>query len=233
MAKKEAVQTMFNEISHRYDLLNHLLSFGVDFWWRRKFVRTLGLKKPRSILDVATGTGDLAIAMNRLSPEKIVGIDIATQMIAIGKQKIEKKKLTGVIHLHAGDAEKIPYPENSFDAVTVAFGVRNFENLELGLAEMKRILKPGGTMQILEFSHPGTAPVKQLYNFYSRFIIPFIGRLISRNNAAYTYLPESVAKFPSGDDFISKLEKTGLKNNAYIPLTFGIASIYSGEKPID
>ncbi len=222
---------MFNEISGRYDFLNHFLSFGIDHWWRRKFVSVLSKKKPLLILDVATGTGDLAIAMRTLSPEKITGIDIASQMLDIGKIKIEKKKLTGKIIFLTGDAESIPFPDKSFDAVTVAFGVRNFENLEKGLLEMKRILKPGGTMQILEFSHPGSAPFKQIYRFYSRFIIPFFGKIISRNNQAYSYLPESVAAFPSGDDFIRILEKIGMENSSYISLTFGISSIYSGEKP--
>jgi len=222
---------MFNEISGRYDFLNHFLSFGIDHWWRRKFVSVLSKKKPLLILDVATGTGDLAIAMRTLSPEKITGIDIASQMLDIGKIKIEKKKLTGKIIFLTGDAESIPFPDKSFDAVTVAFGVRNFENLEKGLLEMKRILKPGGTMQILEFSHPGSAPFNQIYRFYSRFIIPFFGKIISRNNQAYSYLPESVAAFPSGDDFIRILEKIGMENSSYISLTFGISSIYSGEKP--
>ena len=231
MANKETVRTMFNEISGRYDFLNHFLSFGIDHWWRRKFVSVLSKKKPLLILDVATGTGDLAIAMRTLSPEKITGIDIASQMLDIGKIKIEKKKLTGKIIFLTGDAESIPFPDKSFDAVTVAFGVRNFENLEKGLLEMKRILKPGGTMQILEFSHPGSAPFKQIYRFYSRFIIPFFGKIISRNNQAYSYLPESVAAFPSGDDFIRILEKIGMENSSYISLTFGISSIYSGEKP--
>ena len=216
---------MFNEISGRYDFLNHFLSFGIDHWWRRKFVSVLSKKKPLLILDVATGTGDLAIAMRTLSPEKITGIDIASQMLDIGKIKIEKKKLTGKIIFLTGDAESIPFPDKSFDAVTVAFGVRNFENLEKGLLEMKRILKPGGTMQILEFSHPGSAPFKQIYRFYSRFIIPFFGKIISRNNQAYSYLPESVAAFPSGDDFIRILEKIGMENSSYISLTFGISSI--------
>ena len=222
---------MFNEISGRYDFLNHLLSFGIDHWWRRKFVKVLAQKKPRLILDVATGTGDLAIAMVTLSPEKIIGIDIASQMLDIGKMKIAKKKLTGQIIFESGDAESIPYPDEFFDAVTVAYGVRNFENLEKGLSEMKRVLKPGGTMQILEFSHPESMPFKQIYDFYSRFIIPFVGKAISKNITAYSYLPKSVAAFPSGGNFIKILERIGMKNNLYISLTFGISSIYFGEKP--
>jgi demethylmenaquinone methyltransferase / 2-methoxy-6-polyprenyl-1,4-benzoquinol methylase len=231
MAEKETVRKMFNEISNRYDFLNHFLSFGIDHWWRKKFVSVLSVKKPRIILDVATGTGDLAIALLALSPEKITGIDIASQMLEIGKKKIGKKSLNDKINFENGDAENIPFPDNFFDAVTVAFGVRNFENLEKGLSEMKRILKPGGTMQILEFSHPGSKPFKQIYQFYSRFIIPFVGKIISKNDQAYSYLPESVAKFPSGNDFLKIMEKIGMKNNSYISLTFGISSIYSGEKP--
>ena len=231
MANKEMVQTMFNEISDRYDFLNHFLSFGIDRRWRKKFVQVLAKKKPRLILDVATGTGDLAIAMVALSPEKIIGIDIASQMLDIGVKKIVKKKLTHLIFFEAGDAEAIPFPDESFDAVTVAYGVRNFENLEQGLSEMKRILKPGGTMQILEFSHPGSSPFKQIYKFYSKFIIPYVGRILSKNIKAYSYLPESVAAFPSGNDLIKIMEKIGMKNNSYLSLTFGISSIYSGEKP--
>ena len=231
MANKETVRSMFNDISGRYDFLNHFLSFGIDHWWRRKFVRVLSKKSPRLILDVATGTGDLAIAMRTLSPEKITGIDIATQMLDIGRIKIEKKKLTGKIIFQVGDAESIPFPDESFDAVTVAFGVRNFENLEKGLMEMKRILKPGGTMQILEFSHPGSAPFKQIFRFYSKYIISYFGKIISRNTQAYSYLPESVAAFSSGKDFIQILGKIGMKNCSYISLTFGISTIYSGEKP--
>lgn len=231
MAEKESVRTMFNEISGRYDFLNHFLSFGIDHWWRKQFVTVLAEKKPRLILDVATGTGDLAIAMVALSPEKIIGIDIANQMLDIGRKKIVKKKLTDQVFFESGDAETIPFPDEFFDAVTVAYGVRNFENLEKGLSEMKRVLKPGGIMQILEFSHPGSMPFKQIYEFYSRFIIPFVGKVISKNTTAYSYLPESVATFPSGKDFLIIMEKSGMKNTSYIPLTFGISSIYSGEKP--
>jgi len=230
MAKKETVRSMFNEISGRYDFLNHFLSFGIDHWWRKKFVKVLAKKNPRLILDVATGTGDLAIAMVTLSPEKIIGIDIASRMLDIGKQKIEKKKLTDRIIFESGDAETIPFPDEFFDAVTVAYGVRNFENLETGLSEMKRVLKPGGTMQILEFSHPGSRLFKQIYALYSRFIIPVVGKAISKNTKAYSYLPESVASFPSGRDFIRIMEKIGMRNTTYISLTFGVSTIYSGEK---
>lgn len=221
---------MFDEISGRYDFLNHFLSFGIDHWWRRKFVRILAKQRPGLILDVATGTGDLAIAMAALGPEKITGIDISDQMLAIGVTKVRKRRLTEMISFESGDAEAIPFADESFDAVTVAFGVRNFENLEKGLSEMKRILKPGGTMQILEFSHPGSTPFRQIYGLYSRFIIPFFGKIVSKNDQAYSYLPESVAAFPSGQDFIQIMEKTGMKNNSYLPLTFGISTIYSGEK---
>jgi demethylmenaquinone methyltransferase / 2-methoxy-6-polyprenyl-1,4-benzoquinol methylase len=231
MAEKEKVRKLFDDISGRYDFLNHFLSFGIDRRWRKKFVRVLAGSPPRRILDVATGTGDLAIAMAGMSPEKIVGIDISDRMMEIGKKKVEAKHFDRIIEFLQGDAESIPFPDSSFDAVTVAFGVRNFENLEKGLSEMKRILRPGGTMLILEFSHPETGAVRSLYRFYSKFIIPFIGRKISKNDQAYNYLPETIAAFPSGLDFIRIMEKAGMEKNTYISLTFGISTIYSGVKP--
>jgi demethylmenaquinone methyltransferase / 2-methoxy-6-polyprenyl-1,4-benzoquinol methylase len=230
MADKEVVRALFNDISPRYDFLNHFLSFGIDRRWRRKFVRVLSQSKPRRILDVATGTGDLAIAMAKLHPETIIGIDIAGRMLEIGRRKILRKTLDGIISFTEGDAESIPFPDNSFDAVTVAFGVRNYENLEKGLAEMKRILKPGGTMQILEFSRPGSWLLNPLYRFYSRVFIPNAGRIISRNPMAYQYLPDTIAAFPSGKDFIRIMEKIGMEKCSYISNTFGISSIYIGYK---
>lgn len=230
MPKKESVEKMFDEISGKYDFLNHFLSFGIDRLWRKRFVKLLEPVHPKQILDVATGTGDLAIAMLSLSPEKITGVDIAVQMLEIGRKKILKNNYDEIISFEPADAESLPFPENSFDAVTVSFGVRNFENLEKGLTEMKRVLKPGGTMQILEFSHPSSAPFKQLYRLYSRFFIPVAGKIISKNDQAYSYLPESVAAFPSGADFVNILEKCGLKNCTCTTLTFGISSIYSGKK---
>jgi demethylmenaquinone methyltransferase/2-methoxy-6-polyprenyl-1,4-benzoquinol methylase len=230
MKKKEQVQHMFNDISGRYDFLNHFLSLGVDYSWRRKFVRQLSQYNPRTVLDVATGTGDLAFAIRELQPEQVTGIDISSGMLAIARQKAVQRGGGDGIKFMEGDAENLGFPEASFDAVTVAFGVRNFEDLERGLSEMKRVLKPGGKMMILEFSHPDSFPMKQLYRFYSKYMIPFFGKIISGNNQAYSYLPESVAAFPSGNDFLSIMERTGMKNLARQPLTFGIATIYSGEK---
>ncbi len=221
---------MFDGIAPRYDLLNHLLSFGTDIRWRKRFVRLLEQKHPRNILDIATGTGDLALAMARLKPESITGIDISENMIALGREKVAKKKLSGIVTFIPGDAESIPFPEGSFDAVTVAFGARNFSDLRKGLSEMKRILGHGGTMMILEFSHPDKAPFRQLYRMYSSTVIPITGRLISRHKVAYNYLPETVRAFPSGRDFLEILEESGLKNCRSIPLTYGIATIYLGEK---
>ena len=229
-ASKEVVREMFDDISPKYDFLNHFLSFGIDRLWRRKLVRILASKKPSFILDVATGTADLAIAMAALKPQKITGIDISEKMLEVGREKVSAKGLVHMITLQAGDSEKIPFSDNSFDAITVAFGVRNYENLETGLQEMRRVLRPGGIMLILEFSHPHSFPMKQLYGFYSRFIIPFAGKLISGHSGAYRYLPESVAAFPSGKHFLDIMERTGLKKPEQIPLSMGIASIYSAEK---
>jgi demethylmenaquinone methyltransferase/2-methoxy-6-polyprenyl-1,4-benzoquinol methylase len=230
MSNKELVAKMFNDISGQYDFLNHFLSFGVDYRWRRKFVQQLGKYKPAAILDVATGTGDLAFAMTRLHPQQISGIDIADQMLDVARKKAVQYSEGNMIRFNHGDAEDIPFPENTFDAVTVAFGVRNYEHLEKGLKEMRRVLKPGGIMMILEFSHPRKAPFKQLYSFYSRFGIPLIGKMFSGNNQAYRYLPETVAAFPSGNDFISILKKCGMTETIQRPLTFGVATIYSAKK---
>ena len=230
MKKKEQVQHMFNDISGKYDFLNHFLSLGVDYSWRRKFVDQLSLYKPHHILDVATGTGDLAILISTLETNQITGIDIAGNMLSIAKRKVAQKQLQERITFKEGDAEDIPFPDELFDAVTVAFGVRNFEDLEKGLSEMRRVLKSGGVMMILEFSHPESFPWKQIYGFYSRHLIPVIGKMVSGNNRAYSYLPESVSAFPSGKDFLGILEKTGMKNVSLKSLTFGIATIYTAEK---
>jgi len=230
MKEKETVQKMFNDISSRYDFLNHFLSLGIDILWRKKFVRILSGYKPSRILDVATGTGDLAFCICSLRPDHVTGIDIAAGMLSIAREKAIRKGLKDTVEFLEADAENIPFPEGSFDAVTVAFGVRNFADLEKGLLEMKRILRPGGVMMILEFSHPSRAPWKQFYDFYSRKIIPFAGKLISGHREAYTYLPSSVAAFPSGADLIAILDATGLKNASFHTLTFGIATIYVAEK---
>jgi demethylmenaquinone methyltransferase / 2-methoxy-6-polyprenyl-1,4-benzoquinol methylase len=228
--KKEVVRVMFDDISPKYDFLNHFLSFGIDYLWRKKLVKVLESCRPQTVLDVATGTGDLAIAIASVKPQKIVGIDISEKMLEVGRQKLRIKGLDQMITLRRADAEKIPFSDNTFEAITVAFGVRNFENLELGLKEMRRVLRPGGVMLILEFSHPHAFPMKQLYGIYSRYIIPLMGRLISGNSKAYTYLPESVAAFPSGKKFIGILESQGMKNTKLIKLSMGIATIYSAEK---
>ena len=228
--KKETVRRMFDDISGKYDFLNHFFSFGIDHLWRKKLVRLLAPSKPLSILDVACGTGDLALSLARLRPQRIVGIDISEKMLEIGRQKISRKGQEPVIRLQQGDAEHIPFPDNTFDAVTVAFGVRNFDDLGLGLSEMRRVLKPGGCMLILEFSHPAAFPMKQLYGFYSHAVIPAVGRLISGSRTAYTYLPQSVDAFPSGKDFLEILDQRGLARVNQISLTGGIASVYTGEK---
>lgn len=229
-APKNDIRAMFNAISPRYDFLNHFLSFGTDRRWRKKLIKIVSEKHPRRILDVATGTGDVAIALAATKAEKIIGIDIAENMLDIARKKIASRYLVDVISMEKSDAENIPFSDDDFDIVTVAFGVRNFENLLKGLMEMRRVLKPGGILVILEFSHPGKFPVKQFYTLYSRFLIPFFGRIISGNHQAYRYLPESVSKFPSGKDFIGILQEAGLKNNTLISLSSGISTIYIGEK---
>jgi demethylmenaquinone methyltransferase / 2-methoxy-6-polyprenyl-1,4-benzoquinol methylase len=225
-----SVRNMFNEIAGKYDFLNHFLSFGIDRRWRKKLVKILAKRNPKRILDVATGTGDLAIAISKLNPDKITGIDIALNMLKVAEEKIAGLGLSGMISFAEGDSEHIPFSDSSFDAVTVAFGVRNYENLDRGLQEMRRVLVPGGSMLILEFSQPGSALMRGLYRFYSRTVIPVAGRLISKHSRAYTYLPESVAAFPSGEAFLAIMTRAGMKNTSAYPLTAGIATIYYGEK---
>lgn len=229
-SKKSQVAEMFNSISHRYDFLNHFLSMGIDILWRKKAIRLLKPYQPKIILDVATGTGDFALEALVLNPEKIIGVDISEGMLAHGVAKMKNKGVQHIIQLQKGDSEQLDFPENHFDAVIVAFGVRNFENLEIGLANIYRVLKPGKPLLILEFSKPKVFPVKQLYNFYFRFTLPLIGKLVSKDSSAYTYLPESVSAFPEREEFISILTKTGFTKCKHFPLTFGISSIYMGEK---
>ena len=229
-AKKEMVQSMFNNIAPKYDLLNHLLSAGIDKGWRRRVRRTLETDHPEIILDVATGTGDLAIELAKMAVKKIIGIDIAEDMLEIGRKKVVKKGLENTIELYPGDSENIQYDDNHFDAITVAFGVRNYENLEKGLGEMHRVLKPGKKVAILEFSKPATSPMKNLYHFYFNHILPTIGRMVSKDKSAYTYLPQSVAQFPENEDFIQVLLNVGFKNPTQKRLTFGIATLYVAEK---
>ncbi|MCE7993337.1 MAG: bifunctional demethylmenaquinone methyltransferase/2-methoxy-6-polyprenyl-1,4-benzoquinol methylase UbiE [Roseivirga sp.] len=228
--KKEQVAEMFNNISHRYDFLNHFLSLGIDILWRKKAIRLLKKDQPKQILDIATGTGDFAIEALALNPDKVIGVDISEGMLEQGKQKMKRKGLDHIIDMQMGDSEKLLFESNTFDAVIVSFGVRNFENLEKGLSDMFRVLKPGGKTVIIEFSRPRRFPMKQLYNFYFKSILPIIGKLVSKDQSAYTYLPESVEAFPDGKDFLTILEKVGFKSTECRPLTFGISSIYIGQK---
>jgi demethylmenaquinone methyltransferase / 2-methoxy-6-polyprenyl-1,4-benzoquinol methylase len=241
LGKKQQVAEMFDRIAFRYDFLNRFLSGGIDTYWRRSAIRELTSdrtteigKRPRAILDVATGTGDMAILMSRhLSPEKITGIDISTGMLEVGRQKITRLKLEGKVELLKGDSEAILFPNNSFDAITVAFGVRNFENLEKGLQEIERVLKPGGRLVVLEFSHPKTAGIRQLYDLYLRLVAPRIGKMVSSSREAYQYLNDSVKAFPEGGDFIGILNKNGYTHTRLKRLSLGICTIYTGEKAGD
>ncbi|MCB0664042.1 MAG: bifunctional demethylmenaquinone methyltransferase/2-methoxy-6-polyprenyl-1,4-benzoquinol methylase UbiE [Saprospiraceae bacterium] len=230
-SKKEQVGKMFDNIAPNYDLLNRLLSAGIDVYWRKKAIAKLKSKQPKVILDVATGTGDVAIEMvKQLKPDKIVGLDLANEMLEVGRKKIKKRELDQIIEMVQGDSENLPFQDNTFDAVTVAFGVRNFENLEQGLSEMHRVLKPGGQVVVLEFSKPKMPPFKQLYNFYFKNILPVVGRITSKDPKAYSYLYESVQAFPDGVRFEKILEKTGFKCTHTTALTLGICSIYYAEK---
>jgi demethylmenaquinone methyltransferase/2-methoxy-6-polyprenyl-1,4-benzoquinol methylase len=228
--KKQQVEEMFDSISGRYDFLNHFLSLGIDKGWRKKAINELTALKPKHILDVATGTADLALEALSLNPTKITGVDLSEGMLSMGRKKIELKKKSGIIELLKGDSEKLNFEANTFDACTVGFGVRNFENLELGLSEIYRVLKPGAKLVVLEFSKPKNFPVKQGYNFYFNTILPLWGRFISKDSTAYTYLPESVKHFPDGIEFTKVLEKIGFKQTTCKTLTFGICSIYTGLK---
>jgi demethylmenaquinone methyltransferase/2-methoxy-6-polyprenyl-1,4-benzoquinol methylase len=231
LPKKKQVAEMFDHIARRYDFLNRFLSGGADRYWRRKAVRELEPFHPKTILDVATGTGDLAVLMaRRLRPEKITGIDISEGMLGLGRQKIAKLRLNLPVSLQAGDSEAINCPGASFDAVTVAFGVRNFQNLEKGLQEMHRVLKPGGKLLILEFSKPRKGPFPALYKVYLRYIAPRIGSIVSGDPDAYQYLNDSVNAFPEGDVFTGILEKTGFINTYSKKLSLGICTIYCGTK---
>jgi demethylmenaquinone methyltransferase/2-methoxy-6-polyprenyl-1,4-benzoquinol methylase len=226
--KKDRVRAMFDNIAPRYDLLNRVLSAGIDQSWRRKAVGLLREDAPARVLDVATGTADLAIMAAERGAERVVGVDIAEEMLELGREKVRRKGLDERIILQQGDAEKLPFSDRQFDAALVAFGVRNFEELDRGLSEIGRVLRPGGRIVVLEFSKPRTFPVKQLYDFYGRRILPVVGRLVSGDPAAYTYLPESIRAFPDGDAFLSLLGAAGFNETRCVPLTFGIASIYTG-----
>lgn len=229
--KKSQVSSMFNNIAKYYDFLNRLLSLGIDKRWRKKAVAQLADSNPKVILDMATGTADLALeAKRQLSPEKIIGIDISVNMLEIGRKKILKGGSEDVIELIEGDSVDIPYDNDSFDAAMVAFGVRNFADVQAGLKEMIRVLRPGAMLMVLEFSRPSIFPFKQLFNFYFKYILPLIGRITSKDKKAYAYLYESVQAFPEGNDFLNLLENLGLKNTTCKKLTLGICSIYTATK---
>ena len=228
--KKEEVAEMFNNISKRYDFLNHFLSLGIDKIWRRKAVKELREIHPKRILDIATGTGDFALATLKVMPEEVVGMDISEGMLAVGKVKMRKKKVDHIVSMQLGDSENLPFEDDYFDAVTVGFGVRNFENLEKGLSEMLRVIRPEGKAIILEFSKPKNFPIKQVFGFYSKYFIPFFGKNISKDEKAYAYLPESVQAFPEGEEFKSILKKVGYTNVESKLVSGGIATIYIGRK---
>ena len=230
LGKKEQVAQMFDNISGNYDNLNRVISFGIDIKWRKKVLKIVSDTNPKIILDIATGTGDLAILMAQTNAEKIIGLDISAGMLEVGKKKVEEKKLSRVIDLVLGDSENIPFEDNYFDAITVGFGVRNFENMEKGFAEILRVLKPNGVFVILETSVPDKTPYKQGYKFYSKNILPIIGKLFSKDNSAYGYLSESAAAFPYGEALNNILRKIGFIDVVAMPQTFGVATIYSASK---
>lgn len=228
--KREQVGQMFDNIAPKYDFLNHFLSAGIDILWRKKAVRLLRPFAPKRILDIATGTGDLALEALSLKPDKIVGVDISEGMLAVGRQKIKERGVDHIIELRPGDSERLPLADNEFDAAIVSFGVRNFENLLAGLTDMHRVVRPGGVCMVLEFSRPRRFPFKQFYNFYTATAVPFFGKMVSKDTSAYAYLDESMKAFPDGPNFIQVFEKAGFRHTQWIPLSFGIASIYLGQK---
>jgi demethylmenaquinone methyltransferase/2-methoxy-6-polyprenyl-1,4-benzoquinol methylase len=230
-SKKQQVAAMFDDIAFKYDFLNRFLSAGIDIRWRKKAIQQIAALQPKKILDVATGTADVAIMASAiLKPEKIIGIDISDGMLEMGRKKVEKAGLKGIIELLNGDSETINFEDNSFDAVTVAFGVRNFQHLEKGLSEILRVLKPGGKLVVLEFSRPKMPGVKTMYNLYMKVICPNVGKLFSKNRNAYKYLDESIKKFPEGNNFTQILDNLGYSNTYCKPLSLGICSIYCGTK---
>lgn len=229
-SKKEQVANMFNNIAKTYDFLNHFLSLGIDIIWRKKAIKELQAIKPKLILDVATGTGDFAFEALSLNPDKIIGVDISQGMLDIADQKIAKRNLQSKFEVRLGDSEKLLFNNDTFDAVTVSFGVRNFENLDKGLSDIFRVLKTGGKVVILEFSNPKKFPIKQFYNFYSFKLLPVFGKVFSNDARAYTYLPESVKAFPDGDDFLLRLKTAGFQECKAKVLGLGICSIYTGLK---
>jgi len=230
LGKKQQIAKMFDTISNEYDDLNRVISFGIDIKWRKKVVQIISKKEPTNILDIATGTGDLAINLTQTNATQIIGLDISEGMLDVGRKKIAKKQLNNTIDMIVGDSENLPFDDNSFDAITVAFGVRNFENLEIGLAEILRVLKPKGIFVVLETSVPVKFPFKQGYYIYTKALLPLIGRLFSKDKSAYRYLSESASKFPYGQAFNNILNKTGFINSKALPQTFGVATIYTATK---
>ena len=230
LSKKEQIAQMFDTISENYDRLNRVISFGIDVKWRKKVLQIVTRSNPKTILDIATGTGDLAILMAQTKAPKIIGLDISAGMLEVGKKKIQYKNLSNTIEMVLADSEEMPFEDSYFDAITVAFGVRNFENLEKGLAEILRVLKPNGVFVILETSVPNKTPYKQGYTFYSKNILPIIGKLFSKDNVAYGYLSESAAAFPYGEALNNILRKIGFIEVKAMPQTFGVATIYSATK---
>ena len=230
LGKKEQVKQMFDTISGNYDGLNRVISFGIDVKWRKKVVRLVSEKSPEAIMDIATGTGDLAIALATTGAKRVVGLDISPGMLEVGKEKVSKKSLDSIIEMVLGDSENLAFENDTFDAITVAFGVRNFENLEKGLGEILRVLRPGGQFVVLETSVPTKFPYKQGYAFYTKYILPSIGKLFSKDRSAYKYLSESASVFPHGKDFNNILAKIGFIGIENMPQTFGVASIYVATK---
>ena len=230
LGKKEQVTAMFDNVSSNYDLLNRILTFGIDISWRKNVVKLVLERKAKNVLDIATGTGDLAIMMAKKNIDSITGLDISPGMLDIGKKKVSAEGLDKKVDMIIGDSEKLPFKNDCFDAITVAFGVRNFENLETGLAEIYRVLKPQGSFIVLETSQPSSMFVKQGFQFYSKYIIPNVGKLFSKDKNAYDYLPESAAAFPYGEAFNNILLKTGFNTSKVYPQTLGVATIYHAIK---
>ena len=230
LGKKEQVTKMFDQVSSNYDFLNRVLTFGIDISWRKNVVALVKEGKAEKVLDIATGTGDLAIMMAKTNINDVTGLDISPGMLNVGIQKVKDEGLSEKVDMVIGDSEQLPFDEGTFDAITVAFGVRNFEDLELGLKEIYRVLKPKGSLTVLETSQPTTFPVKQGFQFYSKFIIPTVGKLLSKDKSAYDYLPESAAAFPFGERFNNILLKTGFNSSKVYPQTLGVATIYHAIK---
>ena len=230
LGKKEQVAQMFDTISGEYDGLNRVISLGIDIKWRKKVVEIVGENNPKQILDIATGTGDLAIMMSQLNPDKIIGLDISAGMLEVGKQKISKINLSDKIDMVVGDSEAMPFKDHTFDAITVSFGVRNFANLGKGIQEIARVLKPTGVLVILETSNPTKFPFKQGYKLYTNLFLPIIGKLFSKDKVAYSYLSESANSFPFGEAFCNILQKNGFTHTKANPVTFGVATIYTATK---